>query len=392
MERVVIVEALRTPNGRFLGGLSTVPAPKLGAALIKEILSRTKLDPGAVDEVIMGNVLQAAVGQNPARQAAIYGGVSPASGAMTVNKVCGSGMKSVMLATQAIKLGDSDIILAGGMENMSLAPYYLKKARTGQRLGNGELVDGMIHDGLWDCYNDYHMGTTGELVAEKYNVSRQAQDEYAVESHRKAARAIEEGDFKDEILPISIPQRKGDPVVISTDEGPRKDADAAKLGKLRPAFKKDGTVTPGNASTINDGAAVLLVMSGSKAKELGLGILATVEDYSVGGMEPEWVMMAPVKAVEKLLGKTGGNIGDFDLIELNEAFAAQAVAVIGELGMPVDRVNVNGGAVALGHPIGASGARILVTLIHAMRKRGLKKGLATLCLGGGNATAMTLSM
>jgi len=275
---------------------------------------------------------------------------------------------------------------------MSLAPYYLKKARTGQRLGNGELVDGMIHDGLWDCYNDYHMGTTGELVAEKYNVSREAQDEYAVESHRKAARAIEEGDFEDEILPISIPQRKGDPVVISTDEGPRKDADAAKLGKLRPAFKKDGTVTPGNASTINDGAAVLLVMSESKAKELGLGILATVEDYSVGGMEPEWVMMAPVKAVEKLLGKTGGSIGDFDLIELNEAFAAQAVAVIGELGMPVDRVNVNGGAVALGHPIGASGARILVTLIHAMRKRGLKKGLATLCLGGGNATAMTLSM
>ena len=392
MERVVIVEALRTPNGRFLGGLSTVPAPKLGAALIKEILSRTKLDPGAVDEVIMGNVLQAAVGQNPARQAAIYGGVSPEAGAMTVNKVCGSGMKSVILATQAIKLGDADIILAGGMENMSLAPYYLKKARTGQRLGNGELVDGMIHDGLWDCYNDYHMGTTGELVAEKYNVSRKAQDEYAVESHRKAARAIEEGDFEDEILPISIPQRKGDPVVISTDEGPRKDADAAKLGKLRPAFKKDGTVTPGNASTINDGAAVLLVMSESKAKELGLGILATVEDYSVGGMEPEWVMMAPVKAVEKLLGKTGGSIGDFDLIELNEAFAAQAVAVIGELGMPVDRVNVNGGAVALGHPIGASGARILVTLIHAMRKRGLKKGLATLCLGGGNATAMTLSM
>ena len=284
MERVVIVEALRTPNGRFLGGLSTVPAPKLGAALIKEILSRTKLDPGAVDEVIMGNVLQAAVGQNPARQAAIYGGVSSASSAMTVNKVCGSGMKSVMLASQAIKLGDADIILAGGMENMSLAPYYLKKARTGQRLGNGELVDGMIHDGLWDCYNDYHMGTTGELVAEKYNVSREAQDEYAVESHRKAARAIEEGDFEDEILPISIPQRKGDPVVISTDEGPRKDADAAKLGKLRPAFKKDGTVTPGNASTINDGAAVLLLMSESKAKELGLGILATVVETAAPGV------------------------------------------------------------------------------------------------------------
>jgi acetyl-CoA C-acetyltransferase len=369
-----------------------MPAPKLSAELIKEILSRTKLDPGAVDEVLMGNVLQAAVGQNPARQAAIYGGVSPEASAMTVNKVCGSGMKSVMLAAQAIKLGDADIILAGGMENMSLAPYYLKKARTGQRLGNGELVDGMIHDGLWDCYNNFHMGTTGELVSEKYNVSRETQDEFAADSHRKAVRAREEGDFNDEIVPINIPQRKGDPVIIAIDEGPRKDADAAKLGKLKPAFKKDGTVTAGNASTINDGAAVLLLMSETKAKELGLGILATIEDYAVGGMEPEWVMMAPVKAVGKLLKKTGGNINDFDLIELNEAFAAQAVAVIGELGMPADRVNVNGGGVSLGHPIGASGARIIVTLIHAMRKRGLKKGLATLCLGGGNATALTLSM
>ena len=392
MERVVIVEALRTPIGRFLGGLSAIPAPKLAAGLIKEILSRTKIDPGAVDEVILGNVLQAAVGQNPARQAAIYGGVSPEAGAMTVNKVCGSGMKSVMLATQAIRLGDADIILAGGMENMSLAPYYLKQARTGQRLGHGELVDGMIHDGLWDCYNDFHMGTTGELVAEKYNVSRKAQDEYAVNSHRKSVRAMAEGDFREEIVPVSIPQRKGDPIVISADEGPRPDADLAQLGKLKPAFKKDGTVTPGNASTINDGAAVLLLMSATKAGELGLNILATIEDYSVGGMEPEWVMMAPVKAVEKLLGKTSGRIGDFDLIELNEAFSAQAVAVIQELGMPADRVNVNGGAVALGHPIGASGARIMVTLIHALRKRGLKRGLATLCLGGGNATAITLSM
>ncbi len=392
MEKVVIVEALRTPIGRFLGGLSNVPAPRLAADLCKEILERTKLDPGAVDEVIMGNVLQAAQGQNPARQAAIYGGVSPEAGAMTINKVCGSGMKSVMLAAQAIKLGDADIILAGGMENMSLAPYYLQKARTGQRLGHGSMVDGMIHDGLWDCYNDFHMGNTGELVSEKYNITREEQDAYAVNSHRKAVRAMEEGDFENEIIPITIPQRKGDPVVISADEGPRKDASLEKLGKLKPAFKKDGTVTPGNASTINDGAAVLLLMSESKAKELGLDVLATVDDYAVGGMEPEWVMMAPLKAVGKLLKKTGGRIEDFDLIELNEAFSAQAVAVTKELGMPVDRVNVNGGAVALGHPIGASGARILVTLIHAMKKRGAKKGLATLCLGGGNATALTVSM
>jgi acetyl-CoA C-acetyltransferase len=383
MERVVIVEALRTPIGRFLGGLSTITAPRLAAGLIQEVMSRTKIDPTSVDEVLMGNVLQAGVGQNPARQAAIYGGVSPEAAAMTVNKVCGSGMKSVMLATQAIRLGDTDIVLAGGMESMSLAPYYLKQARTGQRLGHGELVDGMIYDGLWDCYNDYHMGNTGELVAEKYNVSRQAQDEYAVGSHRKAVRAIDEGDFRDEIVPVTIPQRKGDPVVVSTDEGPRRDADLTALAKLKPAFKKDGTVTPGNASTINDGAAVLLLMSESRAKELGLGVLATIEHYSVGGMEPQWVMMAPVRAVE---------ISDFELIELNEAFSAQAVAVIKELGMPADRVNVNGGAVALGHPIGASGARIMVTLIHAMRKRGLKKGLATLCLGGGNATAITISM
>lgn len=392
MERAVIVEALRTPIGRFLGGLSTVPAPALGAGLCKTIIEKTKLDPNQIDEVIMGNVLQAALGQNPARQAAIHGGVTPKAAAMTINKVCGSGMKSVMLAAQAIRLGEAHCILAGGMENMSLAPYYLPKARTGERLGHGSMVDGMIHDGLWDVYNNYHMGTTGELVADKYNVSREDQDKYAVESHRKAVRAQEEGDFKDEIVPVSIPQRKGDPVVVSADEGPRKDAALEKLAKLKPAFKKDGTVTPGNASTINDGAAVLLVMAESKAKELGLNVLAVIDEYAVGGVEPEWVMMAPIEAVGKLMKKTGETIKDYELIELNEAFSAQAVAVTRELDMPLDHVNVNGGAVALGHPIGASGARILVTLIHAMKKRGAKKGLATLCLGGGNATAMSISM
>jgi len=392
MERAVIVEALRTPIGRFLGGLSATPAPALGAGLCKTIIEKTGLDPNLIDEVIMGNVLQAALGQNPARQAAIHGGVPPKAGAMTINKVCGSGMKSVMLAAQAIRVGDAHVILAGGMENMSLTPYYLPTARTGQRLGHGTMVDGMIHDGLWDVYNNYHMGTTGELVAEKYNISREEQDKYALESQRKAVRAQEEGDFRDEIVPVVIPQRKGDPVTISADEGPRKDATLETLAKLRPAFKKDGTVTPGNASTINDGAAMLLVMSESKAKELGLDVLAVIEAYAVGGVEPEWVMMAPVEAVGNLMKKTGETINDYELIELNEAFSSQAVAVTRELKMPLDRVNVNGGAVALGHPIGASGARILVTLIHAMKKRGAKKGLATLCLGGGNATAMSISM
>jgi acetyl-CoA C-acetyltransferase len=359
MERAVIVEAIRTPIGRFLGGLSTTPAPALAAGLCKTIIEKTKLDPNLIDEVIMGNVLQAALGQNPARQAAIHGGIPPQAAAMTINKVCGSGMKSVMLAAQAIRVGDAHVVLAGGMENMSLTPYYLPKARMGARLGHGNMVDGMIHDGLWDVYNNYHMGNTGELVADKYNVSREEQDAYAVESHRKAVRAQEEGDFNDEIIPVTIPQRKGDPITISVDEGPRKDAAVDKLGKLRPAFKKDGTVTPGNASTINDGAALLLVMSESKAKELGCNILATIEEYAVGGVEPEWVMMAPVEAVTKLMKKTGETINDYELIELNEAFSAQAVAVVKELDMPVDRVN---------------------------------KGLASLCLGGGNATARSISM
>ena len=391
MHKPVVCAALRTPIGRFLGGLSTIPAPKLGAEVIKAVIEQTKIDPSLIDEVIMGNVLQAGLGQNPARQAAIFGGVPSDKSSVTINKVCGSGLKSVMLAAQAIKLGDADVILAGGMENMSRAPYLLPEARTGQRLGHGHVVDSMVNDGLWDCFNDFHMGNTAELVVEKYKVSREAQDEYAAESQKKALAAQERGEFDNEIVPITVTSRKGD-VTVAADEGPRAGTTLEKLSSLKPAFKKDGTVTAGNASTINDGAAVVLVTSEAKAGELGLPVLATIDAYAVGGMDPEWVMMAPVKAVRSLLEKTGDKITDYDLIELNKAFAAQAVAVTGELDMPLDRVNVNGGAVALGHPIGASGARLLVTLIHALRKRSGKRGLVTLCLGGGNAVAMSVTV
>jgi acetyl-CoA C-acetyltransferase len=375
-----------------MGGLSTVPAPRLAAGLIQETITRTKLDPETIDEVILGNVLQAGIGQAPARQAAIYGGVAPTVGAVTINKVCGSGLKSVMLAAQAIRLGDAHTILAGGMENMSLAPYLLPDARAGQRLGNGRMIDAMVNDGLWDCYNDFHMGNTAELVTKKYKVSREAQDEFAVDSHRKAVAAMQRGDFKDEIVPVTVPQGRKDPIVISADEGPRADSSMEALAKLRPVFDKEGSVTAGNASTINDGAAVLLVMSESRAKELGLPILAVVDTFTTGGMEPEWVMMAPLKAIGKLLEKTKTRITDYDVIELNEAFAAQGVALVRELKIPSERLNVNGGAVALGHPIGASGARVLVTLIHALRKRRGKRGLASLCLGGGNAVAMSITL
>lgn len=391
MERAVIVEALRTPIGRFMGGLSSLAAPKIGASVAKAVLDKTKLDPGMIDEVIFGNVLQTGLGQNPARQVAIFAGVPPSVGAMTVNKVCGSGLKSVVLAAQSIKAGDAHIVLAGGIENMSRAPYMLMDARSGQRLGHGKLLDVMIHDGLWDHYNDFHMGMTGELVADKYNVTREMQDEYALKSQQKAVAAMESGAFKNEIAPVTIPQRKGDAVILDTDEGPRKDVTLERLAKLRPAFKKDGTVTAGNASTINDGAAALLVMSESKAKELGMPVLAYIDAYATGGLEPEWVMMAPVEAVKNLLSRMGGTVDQFDLIELNEAFSAQSVAVMNELKLDPDKVNVNGGAVALGHPIGASGARILVTLIHAMHARDAKTGLATLCLGGGNAVAMAVT-
>jgi len=392
MRKTVIVAARRTAQGRFLGGLSTIPAVRLGAEVIKAIIASTKIDPDQIDEVIMGNVLQAGLYQNPARQAAIYGGVPPKAGAVTINKVCGSGLKSVMLADQAIRLGDADVIIAGGMENMSLAPHLLMKARTGYRLGNDEIVDCMVHDGLWDVYNDFHMGNTAELVSEKYKVSREDQDHFAVDSHRKAVEAIKRGDFKDEIVSISIPQRKGDPIVIDTDEGPRADTNYEALAKLKPVFKKDGTVTAGNASTINDGAAAVLVMSEEKAKALGMPVLATIEAHTTGGMEPKWVMMAPVDAVGRLLKKTGGKIDDWDLVELNEAFSAQGLAVMRELKIRPERLNVNGGAVALGHPIGCSGARLLVTLTHAMKKRHAKKGMASLCLGGANAVAMSITM
>ena len=392
MERPVIVAARRTAVGRFQGGLASMPAAKLGAEVIKDIIARTKVDPNEIDEVIMGNVLQAGLGQNPARQASIWGGVPVEKAAFTVNKVCGSGLKAVMLAAQAIKLGDAEMVIAGGMENMTRAPYLLNEARDGYRLGHGKIIDSMVNDGLWDIYNDFHMGNTGELVAEKYKIPREEQDKYAVESHQKAVSAHERGDFMDEIVPVAVPQRKGDPVIVDRDEGPRKDTTIEALAKLKPAFKKDGSVTPGNASTINDGAAAVLVTSEKKAKELGLPILASIDAYAVGGMEPKWVMMVPVKAVGNLLSKTGEKITDFDVIELNEAFSVQAIAVMRELGMPPERVNVNGGAVAIGHPIGCSGARVLVTLLHAMNKRKAKKGLVSLCLGGGNAVAMSVSM
>ncbi|HEU4365331.1 MAG TPA: acetyl-CoA C-acetyltransferase [Candidatus Krumholzibacteria bacterium] len=392
MERAVIVSALRTPIGRFMGGLSTIPAPRLAAGLIKETLTRTKIDPETVDEVILGNVLTAGLGQAPARQALIHGGISPSVGALTINKVCGSGLKSVMLASQAIRLGDAHAILAGGMENMSLAPYLLPDARAGQRLGHGRMIDALVNDGLWDCYNDFHMGNTAELVATKYKVSREAQDEFAVESHRKAVAAMQGGAFKDEIVAVTVPQGRKEPVVVSADEGPRADTSMETLAKLKPVFDQEGTVTAGNASTINDGAAVLLVMSESRAKDLGLDVLAVIDSCTTGGMEPEWVMMAPLKAITKLLDRTKTRITDYDAIELNEAFAAQGVALIRELKIPTERLNVNGGAVALGHPIGASGARVLVTLIHALRKRRGKRGLASLCLGGGNAVAMSITL
>jgi acetyl-CoA C-acetyltransferase len=392
MRKAVIVDGVRTAIGRFGGGLSSIPAPKLGAEVVKALIERTKIDPEQLDEVIMGNVLQAGQYQNPARQSAIYGGVPTSVGAFTVNKVCGSGLKSVMLAATEIRAGNGDLFIAGGMENMSLAPYLLEKARTGYRLGDGKLIDSMVHDGLWDVYNNYHMGNTGELVSEKYNVTREEQDQFAADSQRKAAAAVEGGAFKDEIVPVAVPQRKGDPIIVDTDEGPRGDTTAEKLSKLRPAFKKDGTVTPGNASTINDGAAAVLVASDEKAKELGLPVVATIEAYTTGGMDPEWVMMAPLKAIEKLLKNTGQKIDDFDLIELNEAFSAQGVALIRELKLNPEKLNVNGGAVALGHPIGATGARILVTLMHAMKNRGVKKGLCSLCLGGGEAVAMSVTM
>ncbi len=392
MSEVVIAGAVRTAIGKFMGGFSSIRAPRLGSLVVEEAMKRSGISGDQVDEVIMGNVLGAGLGQNPARQAAIYGGVKEEAGAMTINKVCGSGLKAVVLGTQGIKLGDTGIVVAGGMENMTRAPYILRKARTGYRLNDGKIVDAMVFDGLWDIYNDFHMGMTGELVSEKYKISREEQDKYAYESHQKAVDATENGKFGEEILPVEVPRRKKEPLVIDRDEGPRPGSSLEKMAKLKPVFKKDGTVTAGNASQISDGAAAMVLMTEEKAGKLGVQPIARVTGYATGGMKPEWVMMTPTVAVPRLLEKTGESIDDFDLIELNEAFAVQPCAVMKELGMDPEKVNIHGGAVALGHPIGCSGARILVTLLYALKHTGGKKGLATLCLGGGNAVALSVEM
>jgi acetyl-CoA C-acetyltransferase len=389
MDQPVILSAVRTPVGKFMGGLSSLQTQELGAKVIAEAVRRAGIEPDLVDEAIMGNVVQAGLGQNPARQAALRGGLNSRVAAMTINKVCGSGLKAVALAAQAVTLGESEVVAAGGMESMSNCPYLIKGARTGFRLGNQEIFDSMITDGLWDAYEDFHMGMTGELVAEKYNISRQEQDQYAVDSHRKAIRAIKSCFFGEQILPIEVPQKKGAPLIIKTDESPREDTSLEALAKLRPAFKKDGTVTAGNAPGTNDGAAALIVTSERKATELGKTPMARIIAQAVSGVEPKWVMMAPVDAVEKLLKKTGWDRDkDVDLVELNEAFAVAAIAVTRQLHLNPEKVNVNGGAVAIGHPIGASGARILVTLLYELQRRNLKRGIAALCLGGGNAVAL----
>ncbi len=393
MNQPVILSAVRTPIGKFQGGLSSFAATELGAKVVAEAVHRAGVDPKTVDEVIMGNVVSAGLGQNPARQAALRGGLDSHVAAMTINKVCGSGLKAVALAGQGIMLGETEIVVAGGMESMSNCPYLLPGARSGYRLGNGEIIDSMIRDGLWDVYNDYHMGQTAELVADKYEISREEQDRFAVESHQKALRAMSSCFFESQILPVEVQQKKGAPLVINKDEGPRADTSLEVLAKLKPAFKKDGTVTAGNAPGVNDGAAALVVTSEANAARLGKQPMARVVAQSVSGVEPQWVMMAPVQAVEKLLKKTGWDRDrDVDLVELNEAFAVQAIAVIRELRLDPAKVNVNGGAVALGHPIGASGARILVTLLYELHRRNLKRGIAALCLGGGNAVALAVEV
>jgi acetyl-CoA C-acetyltransferase len=389
---VVLVSAARTPIGRFQGALSAIPAPELGAIAIKAAVSRAGIDPASVDEVIMGNVVPAGEGQAPARQAAIKGGLPVSVGATTINKVCGSGLKAVMMAAQAIRSGDGEVFVAGGMENMNMAPYYLAKARFGYRMGNAEIQDGMVHDGLWCAFENHHMGNSAEWIANAYNVSRADQDQLAFESHRKAVAAMDEGRFKDEITPVPLPSKKGDPILFDTDETPRRDTNLEALAKLRPAFQKDGTVTAGNAPPISDGAAAVVVMSGRKAAELGLQPIARVTAFAQAAVKPLELFAAPIFAVERLMAKLGVAIDYFDLIEVNEAFAAQTIADGRALGMDWSKVNVNGGAVALGHPIGCSGARVLVTLLYALRQRNLKTGLATLCLGGGEGVALSVTM
>ncbi len=389
---VVIISACRTPVGKFQGSLSDLSAPQLGAIVVREAVQRAKLDPKQVDECIMGNVVSAGLGQNPARQAAIFGGLSPEVGAMTVNKVCGSGLKAVGLAAQALKTGDSSIVVAGGMESMTNAPYLLPQARKGYRLGNAQIIDSMVHDGLWDIYNNYHMGITGENVAEKYGITREEQDEFALNSHRKAVAATKECRLKAQIVPVELPARKkGEaPIIFDKDESPREDTTIEILRSLKPAFKKDGTVTAGNAPGVNDGAAAVVVTSAKRAQELGAPPMVRIVAQATSGIDPKWVMMAPVSAVRKIWEKTGWKNEDVDLYELNEAFSAQALAVMRELDLDPNKVNVNGGAVAIGHPIGASGARVLVTLIYEMIRRDVHRGIAALCLGGGNAVAMAV--
>jgi acetyl-CoA C-acetyltransferase len=391
-EDVVIISGCRTPVGKFQGSLSDFSAPQLGSMVVREAVKRAGVEIAEIDECIMCNVVSAGLGQNPARQAAIFGGLSPATGAMTINKVCGSGLKSVALAAQAVQTGNSSVVVAGGMESMTNAPYLLPQARKGYRLGNAQIVDSMVHDGLWDIYNDYHMGITGENVAEKYGITRQEQDEFALNSHRKALSAIKECRFKSQIVPVEIPaKKKGVPsTLFDKDESPREDTTIEVLRSLKPAFKKDGTVTAGNAPGVNDGAAALVVTSTTRAKELGANPMVRIVAQATSGIDPAWVMMAPVEAVRKIWQKTGWKNEDVDLYELNEAFAVQALGVMRELGLNPDRVNVNGGAVAIGHPIGASGARVLVTLIYEMIRRDVHRGIAALCLGGGNAVAMAV--
>lgn len=390
MTDVVIVAATRTAIGSFGGSLAGLSAVDLGAAVISSLIKKTSVDAGLVDEVLMGQVLTAAAGQNPARQSAIKAGLPSSVPAMTINKVCGSGLKAVHLATQAIACGDADVVIAGGQESMSNAPHAMPNSRNGQRMGPITMVDTMVVDGLWDAFNDYHMGTTAENIACDYNISREEQDAFAAASQNKALAAIEAGTFADEITPIEIPQRKGDPIVFKVDENPRPGTTAEKLAGMRPAFSKDGSVTAGNASSLNDGAAAVMLMSAAKAAELGLPVLATIKGYANAGVEPRIMGTGPIPATKKCLSKAGWNVDDLDLIEANEAFAVQALSVNKGLEWDADKINVNGGAIALGHPIGASGCRILVTLLHEMARRDAKKGLATLCIGGGMGVSLAV--
>jgi len=391
----VIVGACRTAIGKFMGGLSTVPAPQLGAVVIREAVRRAGVDPALVAETFMGCVVPSGMGQAPARQAAVHGGIPPEVGAVTLNKVCGSGLKTVMLAAGLIRAGDGEIYVAGGMENMSLVPYYLPQARSGYRLGNGELVDGVVYDGLWSAFTGQHMGNSAEFIAEQFGLTREELDEYAYHSHRKAVEAIDTGRFQREIVPVEVPRRKKPPLLFDTDEGPRRDTSLEALSRLRPAFKADGIVTAGNSPGITDGAAAVVVMSRSQADGLGLKPMARILGYDQAAVEPQWLFIAPVHAVRRLLARTGTTLADYDLIELNEAFAAQILADGQDLekdGWDWNKVNVNGGAIALGHPIGCSGTRVLVTLLYALQARGLKRGLAALCLGGGEAVALAVEL